>query len=239
MLDTFRRRLADQRTIVAADIVDDRLVESIAADAHGLRIDDTVQGNHGDLRGAAANVEHHGAAGLAHGHSRADGRRHGLLDEKHLAGSRAGGGFADGAPLHLRGSAGHAHQHPGTRAQELVLVSLVDEMLEHLLGDSEVGDDTVLERPDGHDVAGCAPEHALRGFAHGGDVLGTTWPPFLANRDHRWLVENDALSAHVDESIGRTEIDGEVVGKNPPNALEHQDLPWLGVAITNGLTRRV
>ena len=118
-------------------------------------------------------------------------------------------------------------------------MGLVDEMLEHLLGDGEVRDDTVFERPDGHDVPGRAPEHALRGLADSGNILGAARPAFLADGDHGRLVQNDALAADVDERVGCTEIDREVVGEKPPNALEHQDLPWLGVAITNGLIRRV
>ncbi len=45
---------------------------------------------------------------------------------------------------------------------------LRDEVVQHLLGHVEVGDDPVLERADGDDVAGSAPEHGL-GFVTDGE----------------------------------------------------------------------
>src|SRR5206468_11174260 len=95
------------------------------------------------------------------------------------------------------------HQRPAP-------VQLVDEVVQHLLGDVEVGDHAILERPDRHDVAGRPSEHGLRVVAHGehrvvGDVNG---------HDGR-LVHHDALAADVHEGIGRAEVDGEVVGEQP------------------------
>ena len=43
--------------------------------------------------------------------------------------------------------------------------------LQHLLGDGEVGDDVVLHRPDGLDVAGHLAEHRLGFGADGLDGL--------------------------------------------------------------------
>ena len=43
-----------------------------------------------------------------------------------------------------------------------LLVHLVDEVAQHLLADLEVGDDAVLQRPDGLDVSRRATDHALR-----------------------------------------------------------------------------
>jgi hypothetical protein len=47
------------------------------------------------------------------------------------------------------------------------VVHLLDEVAEHLLADLEVGDDAVLQRPDGLDVAGRAADHPLGLGAHG------------------------------------------------------------------------
>ena len=44
-------------------------------------------------------------------------------------------------------------------------------------------------------------------------VFFARWTAFLADRDHRGLVEHDALAAHVDQGVGGTQIDGEVVGE--------------------------
>ena len=51
----------------------------------------------------------------------------------------------------------HAHHH--ARVRPAVLVHLLDEVPQHLLGHVEVGDDAVLERPDCADVPGRPPEH--------------------------------------------------------------------------------
>src|SRR3546814_14897241 len=41
------------------------------------------------------------------------------------------------------------------------IVHLADKVLDHLLGDFEIRDDAVAQRPDRHDVAGRAAEHHL------------------------------------------------------------------------------
>jgi hypothetical protein len=50
--------------------------------------------------------------------------------------------------------------------------------------------------------------------------LPTAWmvrlpfgPPSVADRDHRGLVEHDALAAHVDQGVGGAEIDRQIVEK--------------------------
>ena len=46
---------------------------------------------------------------------------------------------------------------------------LADEVLDHLLGDFEIGDDAVAHRTDRLDVAGRAPQHHLGVVADGAD----------------------------------------------------------------------
>ena len=47
---------------------------------------------------------------------------------------------------------------------------LADEMLDHLLGDLEVGDDPGAQRADGLDVAGRLAHHQLGVVADGADL---------------------------------------------------------------------
>ena len=82
---------------------------------------------------------------------------------------------------------------------------LADEVLEHLLGDQEVGDHAVFQRPDGGDVARCPTQHPLCVEADGSDRLLVALHP---DRDHRGFVQNDALIAHVDERVGCPEVNG-------------------------------
>jgi hypothetical protein len=84
-------------------------------------------------------------------------------------------------------------------------VDLLDEVAEHLLRHVEVGDHAVLERADRLDRAGSAAEHALRLDSHGVHLGGSR-----VDRDHGGLGEDDAAAAHVDERVGRPQIDGHV-----------------------------
>ena len=93
----------------------------------------------------------------------------------------------------------------GATRKELLL-HLVDEVAQHRLGDVEVGDDAVLHRADGGDVAGRAAEHPLGLVADGADLAGDG-----VEGDDGGLAQDDALVLHVDERVGRAEIDADVV----------------------------
>ena len=68
---------------------------------------------------------------------------------------------------------------------------LGDEMLEHLLGDGEIGDDAVLERANRPDVGRRATEHPLGVEADGDYAVMAI--AVIADRDDRRFVENNAL----------------------------------------------
>ena len=100
----------------------------------------------------------------------ADRGGHRLLDQVRLA--RAGGQrrLLDGALL----DAGDARRDADddARMREAVLVHLLDEVAEHLLGDVEVGDHAVLQRADRADRPRRAAEHPLRLEPDGVDLAG-------------------------------------------------------------------
>ena len=87
-LDLLGGLLADQELVLALDVVDDRLVHLVAADAQRLRDDDPAERDHGDLGRAAADVDDHVPGRLGDGQPGADRGRHRLLDQVGLA--RAG-----------------------------------------------------------------------------------------------------------------------------------------------------
>ena len=97
----------------------------------------------------------------------------------------------------------------------------LDELLEHLLGDREVGDDAVLHRPDGFDVAGHLAEHRLGFGADRLDGLLAVGAAFVADGDDGGLVEDDALAAHVDQRVGSAEVDGQVRREVATKGSEH------------------
>ena len=76
---------------------------------------------------------------------------------------------------------------------------------DHPLGDLEVGDRAAAQRTHGDDVAGRAADHLPRLAAGGEHLAGLP-----VERDDRGLVEHDALALHVDERVGRAEVDREV-----------------------------
>ena len=61
-------------------------------------------------------------------------------------------------------------------------------------------------------MAVIAPTILLGGNADFLDDLLAVRPAFLADRDHRRLVQHDALPADVDQRVGGAEVDGEVAG---------------------------
>ena len=99
-------------------------------------------------------------------------------------------------------------------------MSFADEVLQHLLGHREVGDHAVFQRPDGRDIARSPAQHVL-GVGADGLHDAATAPRVLANRDHGWLVEHDAVAPRVDQRVRGAEVDRQVIGKITQNVLEH------------------
>ena len=161
----------------------------------------------------AADVHDHVPGRLRNGKAGSDRRRHRLLDEVGLA--RAGGErrLLDRALLHP----GHARRDADddARMREAVLVHLLDEVPKHLLGDVEVGDDAVFERPDRGDSPWRAPEHPLRL-----DADRVHLPGPLVDGDDRRLREHDAAPADVDEGVRGAEVDGHVAAAEAGEGLE-------------------
>ena len=66
-----------------------------------------------------------------------------------------------------------------------------DELLEHLLGDGEVGDHAIFHRADRLNVAGHLAKHLLGFLADGLNVLFRIGPTLLTDGHDRRLVEYD------------------------------------------------
>ena len=85
---------------------------------------------------------------------------------------------------------------------------LADEVLDHLLGDFDVGDNSIAQRADRLDAVGRFAHHHLGIIAHGLHPLD---PVDRFNRDHRGFVEDDALILNIDEGVGGPQINGHVL----------------------------
>ncbi len=106
------------------------------------------------------------------------------------------GGVFYGAFFDLGDARGNRDHDTRGDAQGVV-VHLPDKVAQHLLGDVEIGDHTVLHGADSGDVAGGAPEHLFGFFADGADLTGDG-----VQGHHAGLAEDDALVLDVNERVG-------------------------------------
>src|SRR6185437_12697032 len=150
------------------------------------------QGDYRDLGRPPADVDHHVAGGGLHRQADADRGGHRFGDHHDLLGSRGLRRIAHGAPFHFGDPRGNAHDHFGLYAKNVLVDDGLEEVPQHLLGDVEVGDDAVLERPHGEDAVGGAAEHPFGLETDAFDLAGRA-----LDRDHRGLVEDDALAFDV------------------------------------------
>jgi hypothetical protein len=149
--------------------------------------------------------------GSVMGRSRADGRGHGLFDEKHLPGAGGFGRFAHRPLFHL----GDARRHSDDDARPdegSPVVHLVDEVAQHGLGHFEIGNDTVAHGPDGHDIARGAAEHVLGFQSHGQHTVFRS--VVRSHGDHGGFAENDALAFDINQGVGRSQVNGQIAGKD-------------------------
>src|SRR5207248_1378994 len=165
-LDLLGGALANEQVVLALEVIHDGLIHLVAGHAHGTRVNDAAERDDSDVGSAAADIHHHVAAGLGDGQPGADGGHHGLLHQMNFAGLGAVGGIHDGALFHLGDLRRHANDDAGMH-QHLAVMRLLDEIVQHFLGDFEVGDDAIFHGLDGHDVAGSAAEHLFGFFTYG------------------------------------------------------------------------
>src|SRR5574343_352707 len=221
LLDVLGGVLADHHAVVATDVIDDRFVQLGAADTHGAGIDHAAQRDDADFGRAAADVNDHRTSGVRNRQAGTDRGSHRLLDQVNLAGTGAEGGFADGTAFDLGRAGRYADDDARARTEQLRVMHLLDELLEHLLGDGEVGNTAILHRSDNGNRARCLAEHLLGFLTDGLDGFFGIGAAFEADGDYGRLIEHDRAAAHIDERIGRAEVDGEVIGEVFAEETEH------------------
>ena len=104
--------------------------------------------------------------------------------------------------------------------------TLLDEVLDHLLGHVEVADDAVAERPDRDDVGRRPADHPLRLGPDREDPLR-----LRVDRDDRRLAHHDPAVADVDQRVGGPEVDPDVAGEEAEEAVEHDGGQVLRVLV--------
>src|SRR5438046_1997212 len=109
-----------------------------------------------------------------------------------------------------------AHLLPGIGRADLDL----DALGGRLADEAAVVAAPVVHGTHGRDVPGRAPEHGLGLGADRHDHLAAA-PGLVLHRDHRGLVEHNALVAHIDQGVRRTQIDRQIARKITAQAFEH------------------
>ena len=156
------------------------------------------------------------------GQAGADRGGHRLLDQARPAGPGVEGGVAHGALLDLGDAGRDAEEHPRARDEPDPVVHPVHEVLDHLLGDVEVADDAVAQRPDRDDVGRRPTDHPL---GLGPDREHA--PRLGVDGDDRRLAHDDAAVAHVDERVRGPEVDPDVAREEAEDAVEHAGQGFL------------
>src|SRR6218665_84373 len=154
----------------------------------------------------------------------ADAGRDRLLDQVHGRGACGHGGVLDRAALDLGGAAGHADDDARAGGEQRARVHHLDELLDHLLGDDEVGDHAVLHRRDGLDIAGHLAQHRLGLAAHGLYHLLAMGAALVADRDHRRFIEHNAFVAGEDQGIGSAKVNRKISREIPTESSEHSGI---------------
>src|SRR5262249_6555819 len=195
-LDLFGRALSDQQVVLAFQVIHDGFIHLITRHPDGTRIHDAREGNDGDIGRSAANIDHHVSTWFRNGKAGSNGCHHRLFYQVNLARLCAVSRVHDGALFYL-GNFRRDTNHDARMHHHLAVVRLLNEVVQHLLGDLEVGDYTVFHRLDGHDIAGRAAQHLFGFLADGFDFACV-----FVDGDDRWLVDDDALALGVDQRVG-------------------------------------
>ena len=207
-LDLFRRDLADDRSMLAADIAGNGLIEGISRHLQRGGYGHAVHAQHSDIRGAAANIHHHMAIGLLDIQTGTQGRRQGLLDQEHTASPGLNGSIDDAALLYLGNTAGNADDHTGLRGEHRCLGGGFEHLAEHLHGHFVVGDDAVLQWLHSHHVAGGTVQHIP-----GGGAYLENFARIPVHRHNGGLPDHQALAIGINKDIGCTQVHAQVIGK--------------------------
>ncbi len=98
---------------------------------------------------------------------------------------------------------------------EAILMHLLDEVPQHLLGHVEVGDHAVLEWANRGDRSRRAPQHPLRLDADGVHLTGS-----LVDGDDGGLGEHDPAAADVDKGVGGAKVHGHIAAAEAAQSVE-------------------
>src|SRR5690606_25279021 len=142
------------KIILALDVLNDRFVHIIASYAGGLAGNDASERDYSNLRRTAADIYDHAAGRLPYRKIGADGRRERLFDRVGFTRPSLLRSILNRPLLNGRNAGRHAdHDVRMALKQGTLLLSLANKIFNHRRSRVEVGDNAVLHRTDGADVA--------------------------------------------------------------------------------------
>ena len=201
--------------MLLAQIADDGVVKVIAADGHAAGYHHLAHGQDGNVRHTRAHVHNHAAVGLfkldAHPQRGGDGP----VQQLGAAHARVEHDADDGALLNLVHAGGDGHHGTGA-GEQAAAHHIADKVAQHGAGQLKIRHGALAQGTHRHHVARRAADHAVSVAANGQDL-----PGIPLNGHHRRLPEHNALALHVDQHIGRAQIDADVVylcHDNPPSS---------------------
>ena len=194
--------------MLAADIPGNGLVKGVTRHLQGGGDGNAVHAQHGNIRGAAANVHHHVAVGVLDVQSRTQGRRQRLFDQEHTAGTGLNGGVDHAALLNLGNTAGNTDDHTGLGGENRGLGGGFEHFAQHFDGHFVVRNNAVLQRTHGHHVAGGPVQHIPGGGADLKNFTGVS-----VHRHNRGLPDHQALAVGINQYIRCSQVHTQVIGK--------------------------
>ena len=188
--------------MLLAQVILDVGREYVTGHADGFLLDDTAQGNDGDLRGAAADIHHHIALGGFHVQADTEGCGHGFVDQVHVTAAGMFRRVTHRTDLHFRGAGGDAHYQFQVGGEEAAVtgIDLADESADHHFRGVEVGDNAVPQGPHGLDAR-------IGLFVHQFGLLaqGDTLPCLVVDGHDGGLVQGNLVILEND-GIGGAQV---------------------------------
>lgn len=155
--DLFGRIFSQNHPVLAADIAHNGLIHGVSCHLGGGGHSHCVHRQHRHVRGAAANVHHHMAAGTGNVQVGSQRGGQGFFDQVDPACAGLHGGANHRPLLHLRDAAGHTDNDTGL--EQSMAGRLPEKLRQHPLGHLIVGNHAPQQRPHRYHIAWSPAQH--------------------------------------------------------------------------------
>ena len=228
-LRLFRHPFADQKPVRFLHMFPYRPIDMGAARADGCGCGNAAKGDHGCIRGAAADIHRHRPCGFKHRQPCPHGGCKGFIQKKHLPCSCFLRRFRQGTPLHIRHTQRQAQHKTDSHSTHFSSECLFDKKTQHIRRHVIIRYNAVPKRIHHMDTAGRTP-HKLQGFPAESKRF-----PVAAGSDSRRtrFTQHDALPLYCDQRIDRSKVHShrahQVFGKiqahkkHLPHSLSHRN----------------